>query len=203
MYMGRIKIVSATPADAAEVIRLFGALHRYNSNLDSRFELADGWEDLVRQYLQQSEDSADSVWFLARDNFRVVGFVLVEIHLDSPLYRHRRWAEIVGLYVEPEYRGSAVATLLMEHAYSWAVSHNLRAMQLYVTAANEPARRFYSKQGFADSQVIMRRTLSADDALEDFLPIHSHERLHFSEGGARPLDMHERAHSNHTGDIDE
>jgi GNAT superfamily N-acetyltransferase len=201
--MGRIDIVAATPADAAEVIRLFGALHRYNSDLDPRFALADGWEELVRQYLQQSEDSADSAWLLARDNSRAVGFVLVEIHLDSPLYRHRHWAEIVGLYVEPEYRGSSVAHLLMERAYNWAIGRNLRVMQLYVTAANEPARRFYSKQGFADSQLIMRRTLSADDALEDFLPIHSHQRLHFSEGGARPLDMHERAHSNHTGETDE
>lgn len=201
--MQLIDIVAATPADAEDVIRLFGELHRYNSDLDPRFALADGWEQLVYQYLEQSESSADSSWLLARDNSRAIGFVLVEIHLESPLYRHRRWAEIVGLYVEPEYRGSPVAQLLMEQAYSWAVSHNLAMMQLYVTAANESARRFYTKQGFADSQVIMRRSLSADDALVDLLPTHSHQRLHFSEGGARPLDMHERAHSHHTGEPDE
>ncbi|MBV9791995.1 MAG: GNAT family N-acetyltransferase, partial [Chloroflexi bacterium] len=181
----------------------FGELHRYNTSLDSRFALAEGWQQLVYQYLEQSESSADSAWLLARDNSRAVGFVLVEIHLDSPLYRYRRWAEIVGLYVEPEYRGSAVAHLLMEQAYGWAVSHNLSMMQLYVTAANESARRFYTKQGFVDSQLIIRRALSADDALVDLLPTHSHQRLHFSEGGARPLDMHERAHRHHTGEPDE
>lgn len=201
--MQLIDIVTATPADAEDVIRLFGELHRYNSSLDPRFALAEGWQQLVYQYLEQSESSADSAWLLARDNSRAVGFVLVEIHLDSPLYRHPRWAEIVGLYVEPEYRGGAVADLLMEQAYGWAVSRNLPMMQLYVTAANDSARRFYTKQGFANSQVIMRRALSAEDALVDLLPTHSHQRLHFSEGGARPLDMHERAHRHHTGEPDE
>ncbi|HEX6288273.1 MAG TPA: GNAT family N-acetyltransferase [Herpetosiphonaceae bacterium] len=201
--MRPIDIVAATPADAAEVIRLFGELHRYNSQLDPRFALADGWEELVHQYLQQSEDSADSSWLLARDNSRVVGFVLVELHADSPLYRHRYWAEIVGLYVDPEYRGSDVADLLMEQAYAWALRRNLRIMQLYVTATNYQAQRFYGKQGFVGTQLIMRRTLSESDVLEAPLATHSHRRLHFSEGGARPLDMHERAHRNHAGDSDE
>jgi ribosomal protein S18 acetylase RimI-like enzyme len=200
--MQGIDIVAATPADAEDVIRLFGELHRYNSSLDPRFALAEGWQALVYQYLEESESSADSTWLLARDNYRAIGFVLVEIHLDSPLYRHRRWAEIVGLYVESEYRGGEVADLLMEQAYAWAVSRNLSVIQLYVTAANESARHFYTKQGFADSQVIMRRALSADDAQVDLLPTHFHQRLHFSEGGARPLDMHERAHRHHTGEPD-
>ena len=198
--MQSIDIVAATPADAAEVVRLFGELHRYNSGLDPRFALADNWEQLVHQYLQQSEDSADSSWLLARARSRTVGFVLVEIHQDSPLYRHRRWAEIVGLYVEPDYRGTAVARLLMEQAYHWALQRNLRIMQLYVTATNEQAHRFYSKQGFVDCQIIMRRALTASDELDETLAKHAHHRLHFSEGGARPLDMHEHTHSHDAGE---
>lgn len=198
--MQPIEIVVATPADAAEVIRLFGELHRYNTELDPDFALADGWEQLVYQYLEQSEDSADSSWFLARDNSRAVGFVLVEVHADSPLYRRRYWAEIVGLYVEPEYRGSEVANLLMEHAYAWALRRNLSVMQLYVTATNHPAHRFYCKEGFVDTQIIMRRVLTRSEALGEVRPKHSHQRLHFSERGARPLDMHEHTHSNHEGD---
>jgi GNAT superfamily N-acetyltransferase len=198
--MQPIDIVVAKPADAVEVIRLFGELHRYNSELDPRFALADGWEQLVHQYLEQSEDSADSTWLLARDSGRTVGFVLVEVHSDSPLYRHRYWAEIVGLYVEPEYRGQNVAMLLMEHAYAWALRRNLPMMQLYVTATNDSARRFYSKEGFVETQVVMRRVLIKSDTLDESRSKHAHYRLHFSESGARPLDMHERAHSNHEGD---
>lgn len=189
-----IEINPATPADASEAIRLFGELHRFNTSLDQRFALADGWEQLVEEYLVQLREAEDSIWLLARHEGNAVGFVLVETHTDSPLYRHRRWAEIVGLYVDPAYRGSHVAQLLMEHAYDWAMRHNFRVMQLYVTAANHPARRFYEKQGFGTSQMIMRRTLTVDDVQDESLSEHPQHRLHFSEGGARPLDMHGHSH---------
>jgi GNAT superfamily N-acetyltransferase len=192
--MSHITITPARLTDADDVIRLFGALHEHNATLDSRFALAEDWQHLVRDYLRQSARSEDSIWLLARDGDRAIGFVLVEVHTDSPLYRHRRWAEIVGLYVEPTFRGANISRRLMEHAYAWAMEHHLSVMQLYVTASNHTARRFYARQGFATSQVIMRRLLTADD-LPDDLPLdHEGDRLHFSEGGARPFDMHDHTH---------
>lgn len=192
--MHLIDIAPATPADGVDVIRLFGALHRYNSALDARFALAEGWEVLVQNYLEQSEHSDDSSWLLAREGSQPIGFVLVELHTDSPLYRHRRWAEIVALYVDEDYRGHNVAQRLMQHAYEWAVQRHIPVMQLYVTAANQQAQHFYHKQGFGTSQVIMRRTLTNADAHHPALVEHPQERLHFSESGARPLDMHGHTH---------
>lgn len=189
-----IDIVAATPADSTDVIRLFGALHRYNTALDASFALADGWETLVQQYLEQVEHADDSTWLLARHAEQAIGFVLVEVHTDSPLYRHRRWAEIVGLYVDERYRGHDIAGLLMEHAYEWAARQHLRMMQLYVTAANQQAQHFYDKQGFSTSQVIMRRAITSADVQNSSLTEHPQHRLHFSESGARPLDMHGHRH---------
>ncbi len=189
-----LQIVPASAVDIEDVLRLFGELHRYNAELDPRFELADDWQELVAEYLEQSADSDESAWLIARIGIRAVGFVLVEVHYDAPLYRHRRWAEIVGLYVEPEHRGRGIAEALMQHTYDWALQHHLRVMQLYVTASNHDAQRFYAREGFVTSQFIMRRTLS-DDEQEPAEPTSHHaERLHFSEGGARPLDMHTRMH---------
>jgi ribosomal protein S18 acetylase RimI-like enzyme len=184
-----IEISEATVADTADVIRLFGKLHRYNEDLDPRFALADDWEQLVATYVQQSDHSGESIWLLARAGVQAIGFVLVEVHYDSPLYKYRRWAEIVGLYVDPEQRGSEAAHLLMQHAYAWAQGHHLAIMQLYVTASNERAQRFYRRQGFSTSQLILRRTLPTDSSAIE-ATTHAAERLHFSEGGIRPLDMH-------------
>ena len=189
-------IREATVADTADVVRLFGALHEHNASFDSCFALADDWQSLVRSYLEQSLHSDQSVWLLATRRERVVGFVLVEVHVDSPLFRFRRWAEIVGLYVEPSERGTGVAHLLMAHAYDWASSHGLRRMQLYVSAPNAPARRFYAREGFVPTQLIMRRDL-VPNAYQSPEPASRHvpSRLHFSEGGERPLDMHDHQHS--------
>ena len=179
-------ISEATCADAADVIGLFGALHRYNAALDPRFELADHWEDLVDTYLEQSRHSDESAWLLARVGTETVGFVLVEVHTDSPLYKHRRWAEIVGLYVDGEHRGGEVADRLMEYAYVWAQEHHLHTMQLYVTATNERAQRFYARHGFEPSQQILRRTLLPMPDAEQAVPP-MRDRLHFGEGGTRPF----------------
>ncbi|WP_026369187.1 GNAT family N-acetyltransferase [Kallotenue papyrolyticum] len=192
--MQAIDITVAQPDDADEVIRLFGALHQHNATLDPRFALAEGWQALVRVYLHQAQQAQDSLWLLARHAGRAIGFILVEVHLDAPLYRHRRWAEIVGLYVEPAYRGRQVAQQLVARAVAWARERQLGVMQLYVTAGNYRARRFYARQGFITSQVIMRRTLDGAPAAEDQTWTHAAERLHFSESGIRPLDMHEQQH---------
>jgi ribosomal protein S18 acetylase RimI-like enzyme len=182
----QVMIGEATSGDANDVIRLFGALHRYNAALDPRFELVDNWADLVAVYLEQSHHSDESAWLLAHVGTQVVGFVLVEVHTDSPLYKHRRWAEIVGLYVDEEHRGGDVADRLMEHAYAWAQEHQLHTMQLYVTATNERAHRFYARHGFEPSQQILRRTLlPMPDAEQAVPPVR--DRLHFGEGGTRPF----------------
>ena len=181
-----IQIREATVEDQADVIRLFGELHRYNAELDPRFALADKWQDLVGTYLEQSFHSDESIWLIARAQERAIGFVLVEVHYDSPLYKYRRWAEIVGLYVEPEQRGGEVADLLMQHAYAWAEARNLCTMQLYVTASNVRAQRFYERHGFDISQLIMRRALATEPRVNGSTPSGA-DRLHFSEGGSRPF----------------
>jgi GNAT superfamily N-acetyltransferase len=181
-----IQISEATAEDQADVLRLFGALHRYNAELDPRFALADNWEQLVVTYLQQSDHSDESIWLLARAGTQALGFALVEVHYDSPLYKYRRWAEIVGLYVDPEHRSSDVTDLLMEHAYAWAEGHQLHTMQLYVTASNVRAQRFYKRHSFSTSQLIMRRVLSSNHG-EGEKAVHAADRLHFSEGGSRPF----------------
>ncbi len=194
MSLAALQIVPASAADIGDVLRLFGELHHYNAELDPRFELADDWQDLVAEYLEQSAGSDESAWLIARVDTHAVGFVLVEVHYDAPLYRHRRWAEIVGLYIEPEYRGQGIAEVLMQHAYNWALQHHLCVMQLYVTASNHRAQQFYAREGFTTSQLIMRRTLSDEEQEPAARAFHHAGRLHFSEGGARPLDMHKRTH---------
>lgn len=187
-----LQVIPASAADIGDILRLFGELHRYNAELDPRFELVDDWQELVGEYLEQSTDSDESAWLIARIGTRAVGFVLVEVHYDAPLYRHRRWAEIVGLYIEPEHRGRGIAKALMQHAYDWALQHHLGVMQLYVTASNQRAQRFYTQEGFTTSQLIMRCILSDDEQESSTSATQQAQRLHFSEGGARPLDMHAR-----------
>jgi ribosomal protein S18 acetylase RimI-like enzyme len=96
---------------------------------------------------------------LVKDGDQAGALLIAAIHTDSPLFRHRQWAEVEGLHVTPSHRGQGIAHSLLGAAYSWAKSQHLARIQLYVTASNEQAKAVYTDQGFAVTQAIMRKRL--------------------------------------------
>jgi len=154
-----LNIVPAQLSDADNVVALFGALHSYNASLDSHFALADNWADLLRSEFCQTVQHPDHLWLLVKDGNRAVGLLIAAVHTDSPMFRHRRWAEVEALYVAPTHRSKGLAPTLLNRAYQWAEARHLFRVQLYVTASNVRAQSVYSDQGFALTQSIMRKSL--------------------------------------------
>lgn len=150
----------ATPTDAPAVAHLFAALHMHNAALDARFALAEGWPDVLDRHFARTWDAPGACWRLAWDTTDPVGLILLEAHTDSPLFRHRHWAELVALYVAPPYRGSGLAERLLAAGLAWATAGGFERVQLYVTASNQAAHAFYQRCGFVPVQQILRRDLS-------------------------------------------
>ena len=138
------------------VARLFAALHHFNASFDPRFRLAEGWELLLREHFASTHRAPGALWLLAWRGGEPVGLLLVEAHTDSPLFAERRWAELVALYVTSGERGGDLGRQLVEAGKHWAAAHGLDRLQLYVTAANERARRFYARCGLVPVQEIWR-----------------------------------------------
>jgi GNAT superfamily N-acetyltransferase len=154
----------AGPADAWAVHALFAALHEFNASLEPRFALADGWEPVLTEQLDRQCETSRGVTLLAWDGDVPVGLAMAAAHTDSTMFRHRRWAELTALYVAPAARGSDIADRLLAAALAWAKSRGDGEVRLYVTAANERARRFYASAGFRPLQEIW--TIGPDPAAE-------------------------------------
>lgn len=152
----------AQPADIAEIKVLFGKLHAFNAALDPRFALSEEWASHFDAAIQQALSGSDSLCLLAReaDTGLPCGFALAEVHRDSGMWRYREWVEVEALYVEDTWRGRGLAEALLAHACEWADSIGQPAVQLYVTASNERAIRFYRHEGFRETQAIMRKVLA-------------------------------------------
>ncbi len=56
--------------------------------------------------------------------------------------------EIVGLWVEPDARGSGVAAAMIERLATWAQDAGAHAIALWVSDGNDGARRLYERLGF-------------------------------------------------------
>lgn len=204
-----LKLRTADLADFEAVATLFEALHQFNASLDPRFELADNWRALLHSHFQRTCTApGGALWLLAcidqpevtAQNGRIrakqtkaVGLLIMEAHQDSPLFKHRRWAELVALYVEPAYRGSGLAARLVAYAQTWAVEHGFDRVQLYVTADNEPAKEFYRRCGFYPAQEIWRLAVTANEQVDlPADPSHSEQNrcgADFLESGHHHLAM--------------
>ncbi|MBP1467972.1 GNAT family N-acetyltransferase [Candidatus Chloroploca sp. M-50] len=158
------RLAVATEEDFADVARLFAALHTFNASLDPCFALAEGWQALLHEHFVRTHNAPGSLWLLAwvdaaaddPPHSEPVGLLLMESHLDSPLFAQRRWAELVALYVDERARGTDLAQQLVNASTAWAAEHGFDRVQLYVTASNERARAFYTRAGFALAQEIWR-----------------------------------------------
>ncbi len=149
--------------DIADLKRLFLKLHLYNGSLDPRFALADDWERHFDAMMERALAGEGRLALLARDRVtgRPVGFALAALQDGGPLWKHRDGVEVEALYVERAWRGTGLAEALLAAALSWAEDLGQPVVQLYVTAGNERAIRFYERQGFRAVQGIMRRALPA------------------------------------------
>jgi len=59
--------------------------------------------------------------------------------------------ELIMMWVDPEYRGTDAASLLVNDLLSWAKDSGLDTVYLEVTDSNARAIKFYTNLGFCDS----------------------------------------------------
>ncbi|HEU5378179.1 MAG TPA: GNAT family N-acetyltransferase [Ktedonobacteraceae bacterium] len=152
-------LAAASLADFEAVAALFAELHQYNASLDERFALAANWREQLQEHFQRTWHIPSALWLLAWVDKKPAGLLILENHVDSPLFHHHSWVELVALYVRTSYRGTGLARRMMYEASRWAETRGTDCMQLYVTTANAHARAFYRSCGWKPVQEIWRLEL--------------------------------------------
>ncbi len=82
-----------------------------------------------------------SLWLVAVDNDRVVGYVGSQTVLDG--------ADMMNIAVDPAYRRQGVAAELVERLVTALKNKDVICLALEVRASNAPAIALYEKLGFA------------------------------------------------------
>ncbi|MFI5273831.1 MAG: GNAT family N-acetyltransferase [Ktedonobacterales bacterium] len=149
-------------ADLSAVKVLFRRLHVFNTGLDARFALSQEWEAPFEAAMQRALRGDEAICFIARETQTGLpcAFALAAIHHDSDLWRFREWVEVEALFVDDTWHGCGLAEDLLGRTCAWAEGVGQPVVQLYVTASNERAIRFYQHAGFHTTQEIMRKVLA-------------------------------------------
>ncbi len=154
------RFANARLSDFEAVAGLFEALHQFNATLDAHYALAENWHEQLRSYFERSyHDEEQALWLLVWHGEEPVGLLIVELHIDSPLFKHRTWAELTAIYVTDAHRRSQLGVQLVAQAQARAAARGFDRLELYVTATNEQARRFYRRCGLQPVQEIWRLSI--------------------------------------------
>ncbi len=142
----RFEIRGAKPEDAARLAELATQLGYPSSR------------DQVDRRLAEVLPNSDHAVLVAVENERVVGwghaFVARVIESD-------RVAEVGGLVVDEEERGSGAGRLLMEHLEAWARTKSCRAVNVRSNIVRKDAHAFYHRLGYTQikTQHLFRKPL--------------------------------------------
>jgi GNAT superfamily N-acetyltransferase len=147
------KIRPGRREDAAEAARLWMRSAEEHTGHDEIYATAPGAERVMRRFLADLTGSSRSFLFVAEAGGRTVGFISGELREGSPTFRHRTWASVDDVYVEPEHRNAGVGRALLESVEAWARERRADGISLQVAAANERGRKFYADLGFREVSV--------------------------------------------------
>ncbi len=90
------------------------------------------------------------LWLVAVNTHKkIVGEVDITVK-DFARIKHNG---LLTIGVLPEYQGQGLGSLLLDHAFSWALAQNLLRIELSVFENNEPAKGLYRKFGFVTEGV--------------------------------------------------
>jgi ribosomal protein S18 acetylase RimI-like enzyme len=89
-------------------------------------------------------DGERRVGYLALDGDQYCGIALCFL-LDEDSLK----ADLISMWVAPEYRKAGVGRLLVDAIVGWAGDRGVQSVQLMVTSCNDAAIEFYKRLGFS------------------------------------------------------
>lgn len=113
--------------------------------------------EVGREYFTQLVASKDSICLIAQDDLRNIGYLAAGPKKID--FRNSRYAEIYNMGVTPEYRKKGIGKLLMDKCAEWAKSNGYQKLIVTSYIANTGAVRFYRKNGFADIDISLEKSL--------------------------------------------
>ena len=139
--------------DATEAARLWMHSAQEHTAHDRIYATAPGAERVMRRFLADLTSSSHSFLFVAELDGRTVGFISGELREGSPTFRHKTWASVDDVFVEPDCRNRGMGRALLKSVEAWAKERGADGISLQVAAANGRGRKFYRELGFREVSV--------------------------------------------------
>ena len=150
-----IRISTATTDDLPEIVASVDALFATDAGAHNAAATNLRWasENGIAYYTSLLADS-DNLVLLARDDNEVAGHLVGRISGPGSVHPIRV-ADLESVHVYPAHRSRGVGEQLVTAFLAWAAEKGAQRATVTAYAANDGARRFYARHGFAVRSVTL------------------------------------------------
>ena len=110
-------------------------------------------------FLKKNIRSKNGCVFIAEDDKVAVGYCLLCIKKNIPIFALEKIGYLSDLFVKKKHRGQRISSLLKDAGMAWFREKGITFISIAVSAENTHAHSVYEKWGFFDYQTEMRRRI--------------------------------------------
>jgi GNAT superfamily N-acetyltransferase len=143
-----VRIRKSRLADAPALADLWHEMATFHARLDPYWRIRPSCKKGYIPYMKEVTRSKDKAAFVAHDDGRLVGFVLLHLESRARVFVEKEHGLIVDLAVTAGYRRSGIGEKLVARAVRWFQSQGVETIEVRFATANPLSTAFWHKMGF-------------------------------------------------------
>ena len=149
-----IKIEEASLNDIDRIIELWKGLINHHLSITPIFQIRDDAEVNMRKYVKASIENGDSLVLIAKEQNRIIAYMLCKIVSNPPVLEERKFGAISDAFVLEEKRGKGVIKKMENKAVEWFSQKGMKSAEVRVYCKNKLGKRVWDRLGYKDFMFI-------------------------------------------------
>ncbi len=143
-----MKVRPAQPEDLDSIELLWLEMMEFHINLDEYFVIDPEAEVVHRKYMKNILEGGSSQVLVAEDGKQILGYLVMRVCENPPIYPHKKYVEISALSVSEKSRRKGVGRQLVNGAFDWSSDQGITRVECSVAVKNPISKAFWEKLGF-------------------------------------------------------
>lgn len=112
-----------------------------------------------KEFLNSHIESKDGAVFIAENNGEIVGYALIFIKDEIPIYKNKKIGCASDLYVKKNFRNKGVSSKLRDKSIEWFKEKGIKFLSAPMYPDNKFVHSLFKKWGFFDYKIEMRKKI--------------------------------------------
>lgn len=134
--------------DIPQTSKLGYKLNQYHAKFDRYYLQSKNALKIFKDFHRKSIYSPKSLFLVAEDNNKIVGYAIGKIDSRPKVYKVNRMGFILAIYVKREYRRQGISKKFIEKIFAWFKLKKIKYVELHVHGKNDPAVKTWMRYKF-------------------------------------------------------